>query len=205
MTRQQPFHALALLAAWAMSAPAAAGNYLAVAIGESTVKDWSDDALAFDGSGITNATFEDTDSAIRVALGFAASESLTLELAYVDLGEATANGTSDGAGTVWASGPVYRAAAIEGYDFGFVGRIPMSENFALLARIGIFMWEQKSVREDSGSSLSGTRNGDDPFFGAGAEFNVSQSVALRGEFTRYSADDLDADALSLSAILRFGD
>jgi len=201
MTRQPLRHALALVAAWAIAAPAAAGNYLAVTVGESTAKDWSDDVLA-DGSTISNTTTEDTDTAVRIALGFAASDSLTLEVGYVDLGETTAAGTSDGAGAYWMAGPIERTAAIDGYDLGFVGRIPTSETFAVLARVGIFMWDLKSRLDDSGGSLSGTESGDDPFFGAGAELNLSESVALRGEFVRYTVDDRDIDLLSLSAILR---
>jgi OOP family OmpA-OmpF porin len=205
MTRRQRFHALALLAAWAMSAPAAAGNYLVLTAGESTVQDWSADGLAFDGSNISNGTAEDTDTALRVALGFAASDNLTFEIAYVDLGAATADGTSDGTGVFWAPGPVNVTAAIDGYDFGFIGRMPTSETFALLARVGIFMWELRSSVEDSAGSFSGTEDGDDPFFGIGAEFNVSPSVAFRGEFMRYAVDDIDVDALSLSAVIRFDD
>ncbi len=204
MTRQPLCHALALLAAWAISAPAAAGNYLAVTVGESTSKDWNDDVLD-DGSAISNATVEDTDTAFRIAMGFAASENLTFEVGYVDLGEATADGTSDGTGVFWMPGPVNRTAAVDGYDFGFVGRMPMSETFALLARAGIFMWDVRSSFEDSGGSLSGSESGDDPFFGAGAEFDVSPSVSFRAEFVRYAVDDLDVDSLSLSAILRFED
>lgn len=204
MARQPLFHALALLAAWAVCAPAVAGNYLAVTVGESTAKDWNEGVLD-DGSAISNASAEDTDTAFRVAMGFAASESLTFEVAYVDLGETTADGTSDGTGVFWVPGPVHRTAAVDGYDFGVVGRLPTSETFALLARVGIFMWDVKSSFEDSAGSVPGADSGDDPFFGVGAEFDVSPSVSFRAEFVRYAVDDLDVDSLSLSAILRFED
>jgi len=202
--RQPLRHTLALLAAWAVAAPAAAGSYVAVSVGESTAKDWSADVLD-DGSTISNATAEDTDRALRLAIGFAASESLTFEVGYVDLGETTAAGDSDGTGVYWTPGPVERTAAVDGYDFGFVGRIPTSETFAVLARVGVFMWDLKSRLNDGGGSFPGTVSGDDPFFGVGAELNVSESVAFRGEFVRYTVDDRDLDALSLSAILRFED
>jgi hypothetical protein len=202
MTRQPLCHALALLAAWAIAAPAAAGSYVALTVGESTVQDWSADDLAFDGSTISNASAEDSDTAFRVAMGFAASENLTFEVGYLDLGEATADGTSDGTGFFWTPGPVNVTAAIDGFDFGLVGRMPTSETFALVARIGVFMWELESSVEDSSGKLSGTDDGNDPYVGLGAEFSMSPSLALRGEFTRYSTDDVDIDSLSLSAILR---
>lgn len=194
-------HCLAVFAACATAGPAAAGNYLSVSAGQSTVQDWNGGLN--DGSTISNASYEDTDTSFRVALGFAATENLTFEVGYLDLGEATAEGTSDGTGVFWTAGPVGLKAAVDGYDLGFVGRMPTSETFALMARVGVLLWDLEVSLEDGGGTFSGSDDGNDVYFGLGAEFSVSPTVGFRGEFTRYSVDDFDIDALSLSAIIRF--
>lgn len=196
---------LAALAACAICAPAAAGNYLSLAVGQSTVQDWNGGDLNFDGS-VSNISDEDTDTSFRIALGFAASDNLAFEIGYVDLGEATADGTSDGSSAGiggWSAGPVGVTAAVDGYDLGFSGRMPTSETFALTARVGVLLWDLEVTVEDGGSTFSGSDDGNDVYFGLGAELSVSPTVGFRGDFIRYSVDDIDIDSLSLSAVIRF--
>ena len=205
MTRQHLAHGFALLAAWAISAPAAAGTYVALSVGQSQVKDWNADEQLADGSTISNASSEDTDNGFRIALGFGDNENLSFEVGYVDLGQATAEGDSDGTGFFWLAGPVSAKVGVEGLDIGLVGRIPASETFGFVARAGVFLWDVEVSATDSSGTFGGTDDGNDLFFGVGAEFHASPSISVRGEFTRYAVDESDIDNLALSVISRFGD
>ncbi len=207
MTRRQFVRGLALLAACAIAAPAAAENYISLAIGQSKNQDWRGEVLNFDGS-VSNIGDENTARSLRFALGFPTTDYLALEIAYLDLGEVTAEGTSDGSLFPvggWPAGPVGATVAVDGLDLGLVGRMPVSETFALFARTGVFLWEVESTTKRSNGNSRFTDDGDDLFFGLGAEFSLNPSVSFRGEFTRYAVDDADYDSLSLSAILRFED
>jgi hypothetical protein len=203
MTRQRFACGLALLAASALSTPAAAESYASLSLGEGTFKGMT--SLNFDGS-VTGTREDDTDQTLRFALGSPTGDNLAFELGYVDLGETTATGVSDGsqAGVGgWQAGPVSTTIAIDGLDITVVGRIPLGESFALIARGGLFLWQLESTRRQSTGRRPFNDDGTDPCFGAGAQLNVGPSLSFRGEFTRYTIENIDVDSLSLSAILRF--
>lgn len=196
----QLIRSIAVLLACLTCAPAAAvDGYLAVSIGRSTVQHWNARDINVDGS-VSGTSGQDSDTAVRLAIGYGLSDNFTLEFGHLDLGQATARGTSDGTGGGWAPGPISVKAAVKGYDLGFVARMPMSDRFALVARIGAFMWTLKSSARDASNARSQEDGGSEAYLGGGLQFVASQSVALRGDFTRYSVDILDIHVMSISAI-----
>ena len=203
MTRQHLACGLALLAASALPAPAAAESYASLSLGEGTFKGLR--PLNFDGS-VSNVREDDTEQVLRFALGSPAGDNLAFELGYSDLGEASATGVSDGSQSGaggWQAGPVGARLKIDGLDISLVGRMPLGESFALFARGGLFLWQVESTSRDSGGATRFNDEGTDPCFGAGAQLDLGSTVSLRGEFSRYTIDNVDVDALSLSAIVRF--
>jgi len=194
---------LSLCAMFLVCGPADAG-YVGFGIGQSTVQDWNGGDLAFDGSSVTGISSEDSDTGFRIVGGFDVTPNLAVEIGYSDFGEATADGTSDGSGFFWSPGPVSVKAAVDGIDFGFAGQLPASESFSLLARVGVLLWDLEAELADSSGSFSGSDDGNDVFFGIGAQFNTTGPLSMRAEFTRYAVDDIDLDSISFSLIYRVG-
>jgi hypothetical protein len=196
---------LVLLSACLSSAPALAvegdpSAYIDLSVGHSTVEHWNAAVLNFDGS-VSNTKTQDTDAALRIAIGYGISDNFMVEFGHLDLGQATAQGTSDGSG-LWAPGPVRLTAEVAGYDLGVIARMPTSENLSIVTRAGIFMWTLKSSVRDSSGGSSLDEGGSDAFLGIGLQLTLSDWVSFRADFTRYGAGDLDINAASASVILR---
>lgn len=187
------------LACFTLSAPASAG-YLGGAYNKNTLSDW-DESVIQDGS-VSNASAEDSDTGFRIMTGGQFSPNLGLEVGYLDMGKATAKGTSDGS-VIWPAGPVSVSVGIKGFDFGLVGRLPTSNAFALLARVGVFKWDADLRASTSAGSGSDSDSGNDTFWGLGAEFGQGQ-LKFRGEWTRYKVDSDfgkdDITSLSLALV-----
>lgn len=199
MRPAQPFLSLLLPVAYLMSAPAAAVDaYLDVSVGRSTVQHWNASDINIDGS-VSGTSGQDSDTAVRLAIGVGVSKNFTIEFGHLDLGQATAEGTSDGTGGFWAPGPISVKAAIKGYALGFSAQLPMSDRFALVSRVGAFMWTLKSSASDSSGAANVEDGGSDAYLGGSLQFVASKSVSLRGDFTRYGVDDIDIHVMSLSA------
>lgn len=198
-TRRIAGAALALL----LAAPAAAQEnrtYVGLGLGQSTVQDW--DRSVIDDGSFTSIATEDSDTGFRLVGGMELNPNLAIEVGYTDFGEATADGDSDGTGFFWFAGPVSADLSATGIDLGLIGRLPVSEGFSVHARLGLLLWDAEISLADSGGSIGGSDDGNDPFVGIGAEFGMGGSVALRGDFVRYSLDDIDVDTLALTLIYR---
>jgi len=190
------------------SAPASAVDglvdaYLDVSIGHSTVQHWNAEDIN-DGS-VSNTKTQDTDAALRIALGYGVTRNFMIEFGHVDLGEATARGTSDGSMFLaggWPAGPVRVTAEVVGYDLGAVVRAPLNEDLSVIGRAGVLMWTLKTSARSSAGSGSDDNGGSDLFYGLGAEFRISEWLSFRGDFTHHGAGDLDVNTVSISTILR---
>ena len=197
---------LSLLAALALAAPAAAvaegGGYVGLGLGQNTMQDWNGGDLNIDGS-VSNTDADDSDTGFRILGGYEFNPNIAVEVGYIDLGEATADGTSDGSGFFWAPGPVSVSAEVDGFDLGIRGRLPLSESFGLSASIGMLMWDLSASLSDSSGTFSGSDDGNDVFFAAGADFRFGPGLGLRGEFARYALDDIDMDSLSIALVYHF--
>lgn len=189
-----------IVAAATLHVPLGADAYFGLSIGQSTLKDW--DSSVIDDGSFNSIDVEDSGVSIRVSGGFDLNPSFALEIGYSDFGEVTAEGTSDGTGFFWAAGPVSAEASADGFDLGFVGRIPTSDSFSFLGRAGVLIWDAEIDFADSSGSLKLSDDGNDVFFGIGGEFQTSEAMAMRLEFTRFSLDDSDIDTISFSLIFR---
>ena len=79
------------------------------------------------------------------------------------------------------------------------GQLPLGQNATLFARAGVVNAEL----EVSGPGASASESESGYGYGAGGEFMFSERVGLRGEYTRYDIDDLEADTFTVAAVLKF--
>ena len=179
----------------------AAAFYYGIGAGQATDKEW-DDRVIQDGS-VDAIELEDSDTGFRLFAGFPLSQGLGFEIGYVNFGEQTAQGSADGSGDYWTGGPATVESKLDGFDFGLVGNMPVSDALSLIARVGVLSWENELTYEDPAFLDKYAETGNDLFFGGGAEFHPGGPLALRGEFVRYRMDDVDVDLVSASVVYRF--
>ena len=88
--------------------------------------------------------------------------------------------------------------------FDAKGILPLNEKFSLYGKFGLLMWDEKGTLSDVTGSISADDDGTDIFFGVGASFNLTEKIALNGDFSRYQVDEDSVDVDVLSIGIQFG-
>jgi OmpA-OmpF porin, OOP family len=164
-----------------------AGFYLGAGFGQSRFKDWCNT----EGTSITLATCEDTDTAWKLLGGYRFNRYIAAEATYVEWGEVTAS-TPSGA----------RAAAKQhSYGLAAVGTLPLGERFELFGKAGFLMTEQETRSSNALTSSTVDRDESELHYGLGARFLFTKNFALRGEWE--NTDKLKVEMLSIGVEYRF--
>ena len=170
------------LAAAPLTASADSGFFVGGSVGAATLDDRID-------------TFAlDTDStSFRLNAGWQFSDFLAIEAGYHDFGKFDEEVDLGGI----LSDVNLRA---DGYTLGLTTSIPLGSNLSLFGRAGAFIWEG-DARVD-GLRIEGFDD-ENLYYGAGADFKVSDRFALIGDWTRYELDDTESDVISIGFRYRF--
>ncbi|EDY86270.1 OmpA domain protein transmembrane region-containing protein, putative [gamma proteobacterium HTCC5015] len=139
--------------------------------------------------------FEEDNDFVQGILGFQLLPVLGIEFDYTDFGQAQNRISS---------------VEIDGYGASVVGRIPLSEDFSLFAKGGRFYWDA----EVQAFGVKDSFEGDEPYYGAGMTFSISDAVDFNLEYNRYEVElkssqidnrlsDEDSDIDTLKAGVRF--
>lgn len=134
-------------------------------------------------------------------------DTVGFQLGYTDLGKDSFTATSAG-GSSWLAGPVATSHEADGWELTLYKRIPVSERYTLLLRIGAFFWESEQTYTDSGGTYPVDRKtGSSLTYGLGFEYDigVKNRFFWRGELQRYTVwdGDLTANAASINLGYRF--
>lgn len=178
------------------------GGYVGGGLGEARALDLHDSACSqlndFLDPGFS-CTVDDSKTAFKFFAGAQFNDYLGAEGSLVYLGdfEGSADGTFGGS-------PAhlhfrYEASGISG---DMVGTLPITKEFSLLGRVGVFLWSVTDIFDDvtDGVSLD---------YGAGVEYDFTRNVGLRAEYVKYqdvgnnNTGKTDIDFTSLSLIYRF--
>ena len=182
------------------------GWYSGVGFGQS---DYDLGVSDFDDGSVISGSVDETDSAFKIFLGNRVNENVSIEFGYLDLGEATFEGVSDGTGLVFKTpGPVSGDAEADGVQFAVIGNVPVNDRLYIMAKAGFFMWDLSASLSDITGTESGDEDGTDLFFGLGLNYAITDKVSIRGEWEMYSMDigfagDIDVNLLSAGVTFRF--
>lgn len=182
---------LGLGAALAVSQASAQGFYMGASFGKTDAD--SGNAVP---DLITSGSVDGTDSGIKLFGGFAFSRNVALEMAYVDLGKLTYSGSY---GFVPVTGGTLETS---GFNFAFVGTIPLNPSFSIFGKLGMFMWEAEARDVTGGFPFSQTIDDVDISYGFGAAYNFNKSFSVQAEWEQYEAVDT-ISLLSVGVVFRF--
>lgn len=173
---------LALFALMPMTAFADNGFFLGGSIGASTLDD------DFDGLGV------DTDStSFRLTAGWQLNDFLSLEAGYHNFGIFEERLDIGGVMTDISM-------KADGFTLGATGNIPLGGKFSMFGRAGAFFWDGDAKINDISVATPEDTN---LFYGAGADFKVSENFSLLGDWTRYELEDTHSDVISFGFKFRF--
>lgn len=77
---------------------------------------------------------------------------------------------------------------IDGYGLAAIGRLPITDTLALYIKGGYFMWDA----DVEVGELDGDVDGEEPFYGVGLDFQVSDHLNVALEYDRYKFDLSDS-------------
>ena len=158
--------------------------------------------------GFTAGAIEDfdRDNGFKAFLGYQFSPYFALEGGYVDLGSYGYALTTTPAGTL--TGDI----DLRGINLDLVGRMPVTEQFSLFARVGAIYAEADTRFVGTGAvnvlDPNPTAEEVNYKFGVGMEYAFSRALSMRIEAERYRIDDAignqgDIDMLSAGLVYRF--
>jgi OOP family OmpA-OmpF porin len=177
------FAAFALTGALAAQADTQPGFYVGAGVGTTKVSDNS-----FDGTGI-----DDSDTGFKIFGGYDFNQNIAVEVSYLDLGEASA---SDAGDSLSVGVTALTAAA--------VGRLPLSDMFALYGKLGYASYDVKVHVNIAGfGSGSGSDSNSDLFYGVGGALSFGGNFEGRLEYEAINVDGGDLNMISLGGVYRF--
>lgn len=188
------------------------GWYMGIGIGQSKAKQiasCSDLGALLTPS--SSCSTEDTSSGKKLFGGYQFDQYVAVEAGYVDLGKFTLSASNN----FPSPPPLFTASGsdtVKGYSVDAVGTWPITAEFALLGRIGVFRW----TLEDSATasavttvSTSDKATGTGADFGVGAKYDFDKNMGVRAEFQRFKSignnttGKSDVDLISASFVYRF--
>ena len=162
------------------------------------------------GSGFTTTSISnnDTDSAIKIFSGYKFNKHFALEGGYFNLGQFGYTATTVPAGTL--NGMI----KLKGLNLDAVGILPITEKFSAFGRVGLNYAEAKDSFSSSGAVATPTdpspsKRGTNYKTGLGLQYDLNDTVGLRGEWERYRINDAvgndgDINMYSLGVVVMFG-
>lgn len=170
---------------------ASAQAYLGASIGQSDIDDEVAAGL------ISSGPVDGKDTAWKLYGGYMLNRNFGIEAAYVDLGEATYSG--DFFGDPVTDGKV----KVTGFNIAGIGKLPISEQFSLFGKLGLFIWEVEASDITAGAPFSTAADGTDLSFGVGAGYDFTPNLGVRAEWELFKTDDVDASLISIGLVWRF--
>ena len=127
------------------------------------------------------------ETAWKIFGGYKVMPNFALEGAYIDFGTETTE--TDGIKTAEAS--------LKGVSLMGVASTSVTDNIDVFGKFGVLRWKGDAWAGKDGYEVDATTTGTDLAIGAGAQVNVTDNIAIRGEVEHF--DDININLLSLGA------
>jgi OOP family OmpA-OmpF porin len=187
------------------------GWYAGASVGQSRAK--IDDARITSnlvGAGVTTTSIVDDkrDTGYKIFGGYRYNKNFALEGGYFDLGQFGYTATTTG-----PAGTLTGKIKLKGLNLDVVGTLPVTEKFSVLGRLGLNYAEARDNFTTTGgltvTNPNPSKNEINYKFGAGVQYDFTESLGMRLEAERYRINDAvgnkgDIDMYSLGLVYRFG-
>jgi len=158
-------------------------------------------------SGIQLLDFDDSDSAGGIALGYEATDWLSLEFGYTELGERSLEfiGVPDTATFYQDVAQVYPNSA-NGLTFALLAHWELNQYLSVGAKVGGFKWRSEFNTFNSTTSTGQyDTSGNSVWFGAEATYQLNETWQIYVTAERYNVKPDDVDLVGLGVRFYFDD
>jgi len=173
---------LSLLLLLPLGAYAGKGFYAGGSIGSAALNE------DFDG-----LTIDSNSTAFRLFGGWRFNEYFALEGGYQDFGDFEQSTNIEGA-------PVTVNLSADGFTLGVAGSLPVGERFSVMGRFGMFYWDGNA---EINNVSQATPEDNNPYFGIGLGYAVTDRFLLTGDITRFELDGANGNVIALGFQFRF--
>ncbi len=184
------------------------GSYFGIASGETE----GDASLSdFNDGSLTSGSVDDTDTGLKLFGGFQFTDSLAIEGGFIDFGEVTFDGTSNGSffPLGFAAGPVSADIETQGLYVAVIG-MKTFPVVSVFGKLGVLLWGADGEFVDTSGSFDLDdfdleESGESVMVGLGVEFRPKRKLAIRAEWEQHQdalVDERDIDFLSVSILFR---
>lgn len=146
---------------------------------------------------VTSGSVDSKDNAFKVFGGYMFNRHFGVEGAYVDLGEVSYSGFFFGSPVTGGK------VEATGFNVAALGSYPVTEEFSVFGKIGLFIWEAEASDTTGGVPFSAKTDGTDISFGLGVNYQFTRNLGVRAEWERFKLDEADADLISVGIVWRF--
>jgi OmpA-OmpF porin, OOP family len=146
---------------------------------------------------IDSGTVDAKDTGWKIFGGYMFNRHVGVEAAYLNLGEVSYSGTFGGLPVTGGK------VELTGFNIAALGSYPISEQFSVFGKLGLFIWDAEASDTTGGALFSATADGTDLSFGVGVSYNFTRNLGLRAEWEMFKTDEADATLLSIGAVWRF--
>ncbi|NVM21863.1 MAG: outer membrane beta-barrel protein [Desulfobacterales bacterium] len=153
------------------------GVYGGIGFGSSSV-DIESGALD-DGSNISGESKDETDTSLSFFIGYEVNDNLSVEGGYIDFGEASVTGISDGTGSFWFEGPVeikYETTAI---FLDIIGKYEINNSLDLIGKAGFYHADVDADATDVWGTVSIDESNTGLLLGFGLSYGFTDKVSGR--------------------------
>jgi OOP family OmpA-OmpF porin len=163
--------------------------------------------LLSQGLNTTAIVSDEKDSAYKLLLGYQFSQNFALEGGYFNLGKFSFQSTTAPAGSL--NGEI----KLQGLNLDLVGRLPLSERWSALARVGAQVANARDRFSGTGAvrvlDPNPSQRATNYKAGLGLQYAVSKSLLVRAEGERYRINDAvgnhgGVNVFSVSLVMPFG-
>ncbi|MDA1265689.1 MAG: hypothetical protein O2816_11475 [Planctomycetota bacterium] len=152
-----------------------------------------------DGAVEFNGAVDEKDTSLQLGLSAKVHPQVSLDLAYVDLGTFTWDGT-------WMGTPDNGSIDTTGVRLGATGSFPVKEtDWSWVATGGLFFWDQDGQEIFGGvPEPAFSKSGSDLYLGGGVQYQFTDVLGARLTLTRtFGVNGDDVDALMLDLLYSF--
>lgn len=161
------------------------------------------------GAGFGSATVQDDDSdaGFKVFGGYQLNKNIAVEGGYFDLGKFGYSATTVPPGRL--NGEI----RLRGFNLDLVGKLPITDKFSVLGRIGANYAEARDTFSGTGAvrvlNPNPSKYDTNAKLGLGLQYDFTDAWSMRAEIERYRINDAvgnrgDVDHISVGLVYRFG-
>ena len=146
---------------------------------------------------IDSGTVDGSSTGFKLYAGYQLNRYLGAELAYVDLGKLSYEGTFAGAAVTGGK------LKLSGVNVAALATLPVGARLTLFAKAGFFFWQEEASDTANGVSFSAKASDRNPSFGLGASYAAYGPLAVRFELESFQFGSQRANLVSAGLTYNF--